>query len=216
MTTDQNSTERMREEILADARRECEQIIIRAKRDAEVSLNNATTEADRLRQERLDQAHGEASRKNELILATVSVETGRLRAARVEALLESVCEEARERLQAREGFDYQETVISLTADAIKQMEGDAFIVKLSKAEQTVLGDGLAGEIARRVGRTVNITIKYAEEITESGVVVEDAEARQVWDNRLVKRLERLWPTLRRQIAVDASFVPKTASGGDAS
>lgn len=216
MTTNQNSTERMREEILADARRECEQIILRAKRDAEASLSNATTEANQLRQERLDQARVEASRKNELILATVPVETGRLRAARIEALLESVCEEARERLQAREGFDYQETVISLAADAIKQMAGDAFIVRLSKAEQTILSNGLAGEIASRVGRMANITIKYEEEITESGVIVEDAEARQVWDNRLVRRLERLWPALRRQIAVDASFVPKTASGGDAS
>ena len=75
--------------------------------DAEVILTNAAAEADRLRKERLDQARAEASRRSELILATVSVETGRLRAARVEALLESVREEARRRLQAREGFDYQ-------------------------------------------------------------------------------------------------------------
>ena len=55
------------------------------------------------------------TRQSELILATVSVETGRLRAARVEALLESVHEEARQRLLAREGFEYRETVIALAA-----------------------------------------------------------------------------------------------------
>jgi vacuolar-type H+-ATPase subunit E/Vma4 len=214
MTTDQGSTEKLREEILADARRESEQIVIRAKQDAEKSLNNAVAEADRLRQEHLHQAHVEASRRSELILATVSVETGRLRAARIEGLLESVREEARQQLLAHEGFDYRETVIALAAHAISQMAGDAFFVKLSEAEQTILSDGLADKIAHRVGRPVSINVLYEEDITGDGVIVEDAEGRQVWDNRFMKRLERLWPELRRQIAMEASFVSKTKSGGD--
>jgi vacuolar-type H+-ATPase subunit E/Vma4 len=211
---DQNSTEVLREEILAAAQREGEEIVSRAKQDAEVFLTSAVGEADRIRQERLDQARAEATRQSELILATVTVETGRLRAARVEALLESVYEESCQRLVAREGFEYLETVIGLASHAISQMAGDGFVVKLSEADQTILGDGLAEEIAHRVGRPVSITISYEPGITESGVIVEDTEARQVWDNRLVKRLERLWPELRRQVAVEATFVPKTGSGGD--
>jgi vacuolar-type H+-ATPase subunit E/Vma4 len=211
---DQNSTEVLREEILAAARREGEEIVSRARQDAEVFLTSAGGEAERIRQEQLDQARAEAARQSELILATVTVETGRLRAARVEALLESVYEEACQRLVAREGFEYLETVIGLASHAISQMAGDGFVVKLSEADQTILGDGLAEEIAHRVGRPVSITISYEPGITESGVIVEDTEARQVWDNRLVKRLERLWPELRRQVAVEATFVPKTGSGGD--
>ena len=214
MTMDQNSTEVLREEILAAAQREGEEIVSRAKQDAEVFLTSAVGEADRIRQERLDQARAEAARQSELILATVTVETGRLRAARVEALLESVYEEACQRLVGREGFEYLETVIGLASHAISQMAGDGFVVKLSEADQTILGDGLAEEIVHRVGRPVSITISYEPGITESGVIVEDTEARQVWDNRLVKRLERLWPELRRQVAVEATFVPKTGSGGD--
>jgi len=211
---DQNSTEVLREEILAAARREGEEIVSRARQDAEVFLTSAVGEADRIRQERLDQARAEAARQSELILATVTVETGRLRAARVEALLESVYEEACQRLVAREGFEYLETVIGLASHAISQMAGVGFVVKLSEADQTILGDGLAEEIAHRVGRPVSITISYELGITGGGVIVEDTEARQVWDNRLVKRLERLWPELRRQVAVEATFVPKTGSGGD--
>ena len=214
MTMDQNSTEVLREEILAAARREGEEIVSRARQDAEVFLTSAVGEAERIRQERLDQARAEATRQSELILATVTVETGRLRAARVEALLESVYEEACQRLVAREGFEYLETVIGLASHAISQMAGDGFVVKLSEADQTILGDGLAEEIAHRVGRPVGIAISYEPGITEGGVIVEDTEARQMWDNRLVKRLERLWPELRRQVAVEATFVPKTGSGGD--
>jgi vacuolar-type H+-ATPase subunit E/Vma4 len=47
-----------------------------------------------------------------------------------------------------------------------------------------------------------------------GVIVEDAEGRQMWDNRFLKRLERMWPELRRHIAVQVSFVPGTGSGGN--
>jgi vacuolar-type H+-ATPase subunit E/Vma4 len=214
MITNQNSTDILREEILADARREGEEIVSRARQDAETSLTCATAEADQVRQGRLDQARREAARKSALILATVPVETGRLRAARVETLLESVYEEARRRLLAREGFEYRETVIALAAHAINRMSGAEFIVKLSEAEQTILGDRLAEEITHHVERPVSITILHAGDITGGGVVIEDAEARQVWDNHLLKRLERLWPELRQQIAAEASFVPKTGSGGD--
>jgi vacuolar-type H+-ATPase subunit E/Vma4 len=214
MTTNENSTEKMRGEILADAQREGEEIIVRARQNAEVIVTNATAEADRLRQERLDQAHVEASRRSGLILDTISVETGRLRAARIESLLESVNEEARQRLAAREGFEYRETLIALASYAINRMAGAEFVVKISKAEQTVPGDGLAEEITRRVGRPVNITISHVEDVSGDGVVIEDAEARQVWDNRLLKKLERLWPELRQQIAIEASFVPKTGPGGN--
>jgi len=95
------------------------------------------------------------------------------------------------------------------------MAGSAFVLKASEGDRTLLGDGLAEEVARRVGKSsLNITVTFDQEITGGGVVVEDADARQVWDNRLFKRLERMWPELRRQIAMEASFVPKTASGGD--
>ncbi|MCX5805787.1 MAG: V-type ATP synthase subunit E family protein [Proteobacteria bacterium] len=207
METDQDSTEKLREEILTDAKNDREKIIIRARQEAEVILSNAAAEADRVHQEQLDHAVEDAARSNELILATVSVETGRLRAARIEALLESVYEEVCRRLLARDGFEYRETVIALASHAINQMAGSAFVAKLPEADFNFLGDGLADEIARRVGRPVSVTISYEPVITGGGVIVEDTEGRQVWDNRLAKRLERLWPELRRQIAVQAAFVP---------
>ncbi len=209
MITNHDSTENIREEILADARREGEEIILRAKRDAETSLSSTVVDADRLRQERLEQACVEASRRGELILATVSVETGRLRAARIELLLEEVQEEARQRIVACDGFDYRETVIVLAADAVNRMAGDAFVVKLSEADQTILSNDLAEEIARRVGRPVKINVLYEEDIAGPGVIVEDAEGHQTLDNRLLHRLERLWPALRQQIAVEVSFVSAT-------
>lgn len=214
MTTNQDATEKLHEEILADARMEGEKIVFRAKQDAEAFLTNAAAEANRAGQERLDQARAEADRRSALILSTVAVETDRFRAARIEALLESVHEEARQRLLDREGFEYRETVIDLASHAIRRMAGTAFVVKLPDTEKPTVGNNLVDEIVRHVGQPVSITISYEQDTTGGGAVVEDAEAHQLWDNRLLKRLERLWPELRRQIALGAGFVVETESKGD--
>jgi vacuolar-type H+-ATPase subunit E/Vma4 len=211
---DQNSTERLREEILVEAQKKGEEIILRAQQEAENLLKNFTSEADRLRQSILDQARAEAARQSDLILATVPVETGRLRAARIESLLESIREEAYQQLLNHEGFPYRETIVSLALYAISQMEGDAFVVRLFGPEENLMDEGLAEEIIRQADRPVKINIVYQQETTGGGVIVEDATGRQVWDNRLFERLKRLWPELRRQIALDAGFVPKRGKGGE--
>lgn len=214
-TPSQNSPDILREEILADARRQSDEIILRARQDAEALLAKAAAEAARLRQERLDQARAEAARRKELILATVPAEAGRLHAARVEELLESLHDEVRRRLSARDGFDYRESLAALAAEAIKQMHGNAFVVKLSAADRAAFGDELAREVAVRVGRSLNLTVSNDAALKGSGPIIEDAERRQVWDNRLLARLERLWPELRRQIAVQTALVAasKPAGGG---
>ena len=136
-----------------------------------------------------------------------------MRAARVETLLDSIREEAEQRLKAREGFGYRETVCLLASRAIERMTGADFVVRVPEGDRALLGDDIGDEIKRRTGKTVSLSVRY-EQNSENGVIVEDAEARQVWDNRLGKRLERLWPEVRRHIAVEFSFVPKKESGGD--
>ncbi len=216
-TPKQNSPERLREEILADARREGEEIVRQAQAQASALLAQAAKEADKARQERLEQARAEAARQTELLLATVPVETGRQRSARVEALLGAVCDDVRQRLLTREGLDYRETLIRLGAEAVSQMAGEEFEVRLAPADHSALGDGLAAAITSRAERS-SLRIRLAEEpsITGGGLVIQDAGGRQVWDNRLEARLERLWPELRRQIAIEASLVvASSATGGEA-
>lgn len=207
-----HSPERLREEILANARRESEDILRRAEEQADVLRSQAAAEADRGRQEQLDQARAEAARRKELILATVPVESGRLRAVRVETLLQSIREEVGRRLLAREGFDYRDTLVGLATEAVSRMEGQAFVVRLSREDRARFGAGLAEEITRRVGRSpLSITLSDETEILGGGLIVRDSEGRQVWDNRLAPRLERLWPELRRQIAVQTGLVATSES-----
>ncbi len=216
-TPNQNSPERLREEILADARREGEEVVRQARASAAALLAQAAEEADKARQERLEQARAEAARQTELLLATVPVEAGRRRSARVEAVLGSVCEDIRQRLLAREGLDYRETLIHLAAEAVSHMTGEDFEVKIAPADQAAMGDGLVTAITNRAGRApLRISLTEDPAISGGGLVIQDAAGRQVWDNRLAARLERLWPELRRQIAIETSLVAaSSATGGGA-
>ncbi len=215
MTTNPDSAGILREEILAEARRQSEEIVSRARQEAKSILAAAIAEASRVREEEVDRARAEAVRRRELIQATVPVEAVWLRAARIETLLESIHEEARRRLLARNGFQYRETIVTLAALAISRMAGVAFVAKVPAADRSLLGDGICEEVMNRVGNPkLKVTLSFDLDTTGGGVTVEDAEAYQIWDNRLLKRLERMWPELRRQIALQASFVPKTESRGN--
>lgn len=214
MTPNQNSPDVLREEILADARRESEATVRRARQEAETLLAKTTSEAENVRHERLGQARQEAARQTELILATVPLEAARLRLARIEAVLHSVHDDVHRRLAACEDFDYREVIIALAAEAVSQMAGDEFVIKLSPADCVLLGHGLVEAITRRVERSpLRITLAEEPTIKGGGVIVEDAERRQVCDNRFSARLNRLWPELRRQIAMHTSLVAASSAGG---
>ncbi len=205
--TQSGCTEALRGEILAEARRECEAIERRARDQAEALLAKAAREADTLHQERIARARAEAERRRESILATIPAEVGRMRAAHVEALLESIRAEVRRRLSAGQGFDSRRTATCLAAAAIGQMSGDAFLLNLQPADRTAFGSGLEGEVAALVGRSpLSLSVGEEAGMAEPGVMVEDVDGRQIWDNRLSARLERPWPQLRRQIATQASLL----------
>jgi V/A-type H+-transporting ATPase subunit E len=214
MTTPAHPEEVLRDQILADARHEAEAIVERARQAAQALLAKATAEADQALQARLDQARAEATRRKDLILASVPVETGRMRAARVEAVLESVRQEVLLRLVARAGFDYRQALITLVAEAVNRMTGDAFVVKLSPKDRDLFADGLAEEIARRAARgPLRLTVLTDPAITEDGVIVAADQGRQLWDDRLPSRLARLWPELRRQIAARTGLVADRPEAG---
>jgi vacuolar-type H+-ATPase subunit E/Vma4 len=216
-TPNNNSTEVLRAEILADARRECEGIIRGAQQESEALLAKATAQAGQIQRERLVSASAEAGRRRELTLATVPVEAGRMRAARIEEMLQSVHDEVRRRLQAREGFDWQEVVLTLAAEAVKQMPGNAFVVTLAATDCATFGEGLADHILRRAGRpALSITISQAPGAKDGVLLVQDAEGRLMWDNNLSARLQRLWPELRRQVAVHAKLFAETKPSGGGS
>ena len=191
----------LRSEIIADARRQAERLARRARTDAEALLAKARAEAEQARRERARAAQAEAARRRNLALATVPVQAARMRAERTEAALQAVHDEAGERLAAREGLDARRAIVDLAAEAVSAMAGNRFVLEMSEADRRAFGDAAAEEVRGRLGRPdVVITVAPGSDRVAAGVVVRDDAGRQVWDNSLAARLERLWPAMRSQVA----------------
>jgi vacuolar-type H+-ATPase subunit E/Vma4 len=204
----QSSAEQvLQEEILADARRQAQQAAERAKKESEAALTKARLDAENDRRLQSQAAQAEAQRRRELTLATIPIVVGRRRAECIEAVLNQVREEAARRLAAREGFDYRQSVIRLAAEALARMDGTRFVLEISDSDNQALGEGWVYEVRRQAGRDgLDIATAPAQMKNQVGVLIRDAEGRQVWDNTLPARLERLWPALRRQLAVATGLV----------
>jgi vacuolar-type H+-ATPase subunit E/Vma4 len=212
----QDSPDALCAEILAAAKRQSDDILRRANSDAEFILCGAAAEVEKIRHERRELAQGEAARRKESLLSATAVEIRRLRAARVEELLQFVREEIRRRLLTPFP-DHRQTIVALAVEAIRRMAGNDFNLKLSNSALATDGNGLTEEISGLVGRSpLNLTTMVDATATDGGVIVESADGFQIWDNRLLSRLERLWPELRQQIAIRAALVRENdASGGGA-
>jgi vacuolar-type H+-ATPase subunit E/Vma4 len=211
----QNSPDKLCAEILGDAQREREAVLGRAQTEAVAILAAAQAEADKIRREQREQAQADAARRWDRILATVAVEAGRLRSARIEAVLESIRTEVRRRLSAANA-NGRETLVALAAEAISRMPENSFVLEISAADHAALGNGLVREIVERTGRPrLNLAVSVDGSVAGGGVMIREAGGTQYWDNRLLSRLDRFWPELRRQIAVQSSLVGENhAAGGE--
>jgi vacuolar-type H+-ATPase subunit E/Vma4 len=230
--TSARSEEVLRDEILAGARRQAEERLSRAKADAEALLVKTEADAAKEKAEKLQSARTAAQTLSEQIMGRLPVDVGRMRSARVETLLESVHAEVRRRVVAREGFDYRQAVIALVARAVARMEGSRFVLSLSETDQNVLRewpwskDGVVslpepgvdpdkrwrGEVQRRTGRKgLELTLAPEPAKVAGGVVVRDAEGRQMCDDSLESRLARFLPAARREIAVQTGVIPTSGA-----
>ncbi len=188
-------------EIVADAQRQGQSMISRAHAQAAELLEKAAVKAAQIQKEQLAGAEREATRQKQLILATLPVEILRERSAKIEVLLRDIYQRARKQLLAQEGVDYRSTLVALAVEAIRQMSGESFVLRVRPSDRVPLGQGFTQAIRNEL-QGAALTLEMVDEpaIMDGGLRVENSSGSQVWDNCLLARLERLWPELRRRIA----------------
>lgn len=188
-------------EVLAEARREAEELLVRARAQAGEVVAAAEQQAATIRKDAMESATAEASLRSGFILAAVPLEQARMRAARVEALLDQLRSEARSRLLSRQGIDTRETLVRLSAEALARMDGREFVLTFCPQDHRMIAPVVAGELRDRLQRSdLRLQLEADPGWSECGVIVRDREGRRVWDNRVTARLERLWPAMRRELA----------------
>ncbi|MFW6107825.1 MAG: V-type ATP synthase subunit E family protein [bacterium] len=189
------------DEILADARRQAERKLKRARRRAKSLIRSANRRAEAAKDKAAEQAAQRAEHEAERVLADIPHEE-QLRRLRAKAeVIGELFEDAVE--EVRSADDPAAALARLAADAIERMQGDAFVVDVSREDAAALGDEFAGRVAGEVGRSGGRAVSVRLAPTErsgGGVIVRSADARQVVDNSLATRVERFRPRLRDRIA----------------
>lgn len=206
----------LRDEILADARRQASRLTRKAEREAQALLDKATAESEEERRAKLAAARAKADHHRDMALATVPVEFGRMRSARVEQELSKLRDRVRRELDNGGTGNDEQTLANLAAEALARMEGDTFVLELSPQDLSARRGTLPAAAARRAGRPdLAVTVSTEPADITGGVIVRDPAGRQVWDNSLQARLDRMWPLLRSQIAegLGLNEFDTTDSGG---
>jgi vacuolar-type H+-ATPase subunit E/Vma4 len=215
-TLHENASEPLSGEILADAQHECQAILQRARQEAERILADAEVQAAKWRQGKREAAEAESRRHRETQLATVAIEIELLRLRRVERLLDALRDNAIQHLRAGSGFDPGTSLTALAAEALGQMSGREFWLKISAQDHASVGQAMMEAVRRRTNRAgLSLRLVTDSSVTDGGVIIEDTAGTELWDNRLTARLARLWPGLRRQIALQTSLATGGTAGGEA-
>ncbi len=201
MAAKEQAQEVLAQEILDDGRRRAERIRADAQAEAEKLLNEgegrAKAEAARIA------AEGEetARKRAQMIRSSVAQEIAQRKLAAREEVIQEVLAGASKELEKLEGAVYRNAVVTLAAEALRQMPGQKFVVRvagLGEAECATIRDTLLKTL-RDAGRTVEIQCAAAAGGSR-GVVVESADGRLRWDNSFAARLNRMKAGLRRTIA----------------
>lgn len=199
--------ELLRGEIRNEASRQREEILNRARDAAGQALEEAEQTAKKILEDRLNAAHAEGERRTESILATVMVESTRMRAAKTEEVLQSIHDQALERLRERDGFMDRRSIEILASEALSRMAGHSFVLRVSSQDSAALDNDLSQEILSGLSNsTAHLEIRADPSIAKGRWLLQDEEGRQFWELGHEARLERLWPGLRRFVAAEAKLM----------
>lgn len=184
---------------LAAARRQAEELEAVAEAEAEELLTAARAGAEAEAGVRAAAVAVEAARRAEMLLASALAGEAMLAASHLEAELEEVRREA-ERLLRQESASHEGgTLAALAAQGVAGMAGEDFVLRAQPRDAAALRAALP-EVVRQAGRD-GLRLSVEEDSSVGGgVCVQAEDGAQFWDNSLTGRLERLWPSLRTELA----------------
>ena len=206
----QEQEEKLRQEIIGDARTKADRLIKRAKRDAEKRAASARERQDKARQVRVKEAELRAEGRVRAILAGIDHEILTHWLLRREAVIEDVLEDACARAARGDGIDVGRSLLGLFEDAAGQIGPGPLVVRLQPGDVARLPKGsIDGALARLFGpdaATSSVEV-LPDPGVAGGLVVASADGRRHCDNTYRARLRRLRSQLRPAVAARLGAAP---------
>jgi vacuolar-type H+-ATPase subunit E/Vma4 len=193
--------QKLRDEILNDAKRKAERTLTRAKRDAAKAHEQAADEQKTEREQALARATERADARCRAILATVSQEVRQRRLRARENIIEQCLDEALAGAAGLSGDDAKTSLGGLLAEAVQALGPGEAVVRVRPEDAAAI----SAEFLSSLGVDPATLTVQTDESLGGGVIVESADGRRQFDNTYATRRERLREQLRTLLAGEIEF-----------
>lgn len=199
----ENQEEKLRQEILGDAKLKAERIIAKARNDAEAALKKAIVDAENNRLSRLDEAKADAENKAKSIRIEVQRETRRHWLLKREQCLDDMFASALDAAEKTGGQEHEKSMRMLAEEAIAALGQENMIVSFPETDAELVTEAWLKEIAEAVfGSDNRAAFKLAPSSNvPAGLLFTTVDGRKTFDNTYASRLLVMKDDLRL-IAVD--------------
>jgi vacuolar-type H+-ATPase subunit E/Vma4 len=202
---DSESEESIIEKILADGKSQADRARSQAERSAGSEIKKAEKEAEKVRAEILGQARRRAELLRSKEVAAAQIEAKRsVLGAREEAIsrvfgrIEGGLGELRKNREA-----YAPALLNLAVEAVGAVDADRVVLRLSPADREIADPGFLQQVTQRVGALrgeTEVGLEEDADLSGGGCVAASMDGRVIFDNTFRRRLERMKPALRAEIA----------------
>ena len=195
---DRSQEEKLRQEILAEARNRADKIVARATSAAAAAKARAEKNAQELRERTLEQTRKEAAVKARNIIQGIWMEERKMWLRKREECLtkfsQSLLKDAQE-LPADDPFRIK-SLEKLAKEALAAIEANSVTVSVSERDLPLVTPQW---LAAQAGRELDARV-VADKAVLGGIRIATADGLRVYDNTYTGRLARLQEEFRREVA----------------
>jgi vacuolar-type H+-ATPase subunit E/Vma4 len=193
--------QKLRDEILNDAKRKAERALSRAQKDAKKAHDQAATDQKTERDQALGRAQERASARSQAILATVSQEVHRRRLLAREEVIEACIDDALAATVELSADGALKSLGGLLTEALAALGPGEATVRVRPDDVSALGP----DFLAKLGINPSTLAIEADETIVGGLIVQSADGRRQFDNTYATRRERLHEQLRTLLASEIEF-----------
>ncbi len=196
---DNHQEDKLRQEILGDAKLNAERIVARAKNEAQKTIDAAQAEVDQKRADRLREANEEADSKCHSILLDVQRESTRHWLLQREQCIDEMFQEAVRQASELTGEEHEKSLLQLAEEAMAAVgPADMRVIFNSKDTAIITEPWLRAIAAKLFGEKaaqVAFTLEPGDN-APAGIAFATTDGARTFDNSYAARLRNMKDTLR--------------------
>jgi len=198
-------SQKLVEEVLADARQKAERAQRRVAKEAAEVAQKLEAEGRQEAQAILAKAQASAKAARDQVLATVEIEVQRQRLHTLESQLQRIYDQVAAEAAKLDAGRVREALVRLALDGLPQFPPDLPVeLALPESQHRTLGPQLVSDILaqapQKLGRAIQLRLADRPASHSDGLVLRSADGRMEVVDSFAERLRRLWPDLRLQVA----------------